>query len=279
MKSKFLLFGTGLLITMLASNVMLSNRSGAIAGRAGDPTSPETCFNGCHMGSSLNSGPGTARITSNIPVEGYEPDSTYTIRARIEQDNITRFGFQVIPFGTSSNEGIGTVALTEDTRTRIRTDGAKQYVTHTTAGTDSTNANTWSFDWTAPAAGSGEVVFYGSFLATNANNNNQGDQVYAITDTIQEAIATSRFADLSTDLSIIPQALEKSIQIEMNLLAATSLEMNVIDLSGRTLFSQTQAVLQGPFRQTISTQGWSTGVYVVILRHERGFTHEKVQIQ
>ena len=53
--------------------------------------------------------------------------------------------------------------------------GTGKYITHKTAGTAGTNSRTWTFDWTAPGIGAGDVTFYGAFLITNSGNNSSGD--------------------------------------------------------------------------------------------------------
>jgi hypothetical protein len=42
----------------------------------------------------------------------------------------------------------------------------------------SPNTRIWTFDWIAPQAGSGDVVFYAAFNASNNNNANTGDLIF-----------------------------------------------------------------------------------------------------
>ena len=43
-------------------------------------------------------------------------------------------------------------------------------ITHTSSGISTTgDSNSWSFDWTAPASGTGDVTFYGAFNAANGD--------------------------------------------------------------------------------------------------------------
>ena len=226
-------------------NETISRRSGAPAGRAGDPPAEITCNNGCHTGAALNSGPATVSISSDIPETGYEPDSTYIITARASQNNITRFGFQVLAFGTEANDAVGTTSLTDETRTQLMTSGSKSYVTHTRDGTDSTNSNTWNFAWKAPATGSGEVVFYGAFVAANANNGNSGDQVYATSDTTTESNLTAIASEILEGHRIYAITAQEKIKIDLEVKEFTYLNVSVIGTNGQKYFQEHKDLFVG----------------------------------
>ena len=279
MKTKPLLLLAFACCFVLFINESLSRRAGAPAGRAGDPPAALSCLNGCHNSFELNSGSGTASIFSNIPETGYQPDSTYTITAKISQSNITRFGFQVLAFGTETNDAVGTTTLIDDTRTRLMPSGSKAYITHTRDGTDSTNSNTWQFAWTAPSEGTGQVVFYGAFVAANANNNNQGDFVYTTSDTTLEGGVTSIEPEVVANHRIYSVPQEQKIRVQIEIEEFTYLNISVFNINGQGYFEEYKELFFGSYDKQVDISSWSAGVYIVSVETNKGRFFEKVIVR
>ena len=150
--SLFLSFVVFSIINLLAPNA-ISNPTGAPAGNSGSPSDGTTCAESCHGGSAVTQ---AGLITSNIPSAGYTPGSTYTITASISGSG--NKGFQVSP---QNNSGALLGSLIAGTGSKIV---STKYVTHSSA--KSSTAATWTFQWIAPAAGTGSVTFYGAFAIT-----------------------------------------------------------------------------------------------------------------
>lgn len=127
----------------------------------------------CHSGV-INSGNSISAINSNIPSSGYVPGQIYTITASISLIGITKFGFELTSEDNSNNK-TGTILVTNSIETQLANNSAA--ITHTASGNTGVNSKIWSFDWQAPATGTGSVEFFGSFVAANNNSNNNGDQV------------------------------------------------------------------------------------------------------
>jgi hypothetical protein len=151
------------------------------AGRTGAPG--ETTCSSCH--GALNNGQATLTI-SGVP-GSYTPGQKYTITVSLARTGSSRWGFELTSLFTTGSAYAGTLAATSNTTT-IVTKSSKNYIVDTTTlGADGTYAGTsngpvsWSFDWTAPAAGSGAVTFYAVGLAANNDGNNDaGDYVYTV---------------------------------------------------------------------------------------------------
>ncbi|MDD2962474.1 MAG: hypothetical protein PHQ65_03100 [Bacteroidales bacterium] len=126
---------------------------GSPAGYTGSPADMKDCQQ-CHGGSSA---PVTNWITSDIPPEGYTPGSVYTITVAVSGSG--RKGFQVSPQNLAGDL-LGT--LINGTGTEIN--GSGKYITQSSSTT--ANPATWSFQWEAPATGTGEVTFYGAFTVS-----------------------------------------------------------------------------------------------------------------
>lgn len=123
---------------------------GAPAGYTGSPGDGHNCTS-CHNGSATTV---SGWITSTIPAEGYTPGTNYTITVTLTGTGTK--GFEVSP-QNASGAVLGTLAA----GTGSKLVGSGQYVTQTSAKTS--NPAVWTFTWTAPAAGTGNVTFYGAF--------------------------------------------------------------------------------------------------------------------
>jgi hypothetical protein len=188
MKKGFLLLFAAIVTIGLinsTSRTAVSNNAGAPAGNTGSPADNKTCAQfGCH--------PGTATaiigaITSDVPVSGYVPGTTYTITASVTDPTISEFGFEISPQDLTGTV-MGTLALADPSRTKF-TGPNNKYITHTTAGTSApSHSNSWTINWTAPAAGTGDVTFYGAFNFSNNNQTQTGDVIHTSTLVIPEEI-------------------------------------------------------------------------------------------
>ncbi len=167
-----------------------------IDGNTGSPSDGNDCTS-CHNQTNMTV---TANITSNIPSSGFISGQTYTITASVSSSGKTKYGFEVSPQNKSNGNIIGAIANINAT-TNIR-NGSK-YITHS----NNNWSGTWSFKWTAPGsatATSGLAAnswyFYGSFLTTNAGNNQGGDNTKDISVTFPEntTVSDSIFASAKT---------------------------------------------------------------------------------
>ncbi len=179
-KAIYLLFTVAGLFFLLTSELMYS--SGSPGGKTGSPGDGGTTCTQCHSGTATAQ---AGWITSDIPADGYEPGQTYTITATGTHPGVGKFGFEL----TSEDAGaskVGTLVVTNATETMLI--NSNNAITHKNAGTTPTgDSKSWSFDWTAPAAGTGEVTFYAAFNAANGNGNNQGDVIYTSTLPVAES--------------------------------------------------------------------------------------------
>lgn len=133
----------------------VSLSTGSPGGKTGSPSDNTDCTQ-CHTVLSTTSA--LTSITSNIPSSGYVPGNTYTITANINALSALN-GFEITCEENNTNLKTGTFFITNPNETQLVNNGAA--VTHTVGGN---NSHTWSFDWEAPIAGTGDVNFYGAFI-------------------------------------------------------------------------------------------------------------------
>ena len=265
MKKKFLPFLLfSLLLTILFFGNVYTNQNGPNAGKSGAPG--ENSCTQCHSGTA-NTGLGSASITSDAPAGEYVPGETYTITSTVDQAGISKFGFQVfVARNTAGNQSLGSVTITNSAETHTKVSGAKRYVTQKTAGTSGSGTRSWSFDWTAPAAGSGDVTFYGAFNATNGNSGTSGDDVYTTSMTLTESTAVS--ADEHTEVPearVFPTYFSETLNLEWEVPTFAPLYIRVLDINGRELYHEKRdaAFVSQPIQ--LQTSGWKSGIYFVTM--------------
>ena len=159
---------------MLSINLAPTRRTGAPG---------ESTCGSCHSGQ-INTGPGS--VSLNAPAD-YRPGETYTLSLSIADSLVPvgRFGFSTTMLD-AANLRAGTVQLTDLLRTSLQTGFVsgqiRQYLGHAQADT----TRHWSWQWTAPPAGTGPVTLYVSAVVANRNTQTTGDRVYNRTFTLPE---------------------------------------------------------------------------------------------
>lgn len=229
--------------------------SGAPSGYCNDPAGGNRNCTGCHSGSAAEQQAGW--ITSDIPETGYVPATTYTITAKANGEGSSTFGFQISPQNSLGNI-LGTLVNTgSETKLTSGTD----YVTHTSSGLSGQDSKTWTFDWTAPEAGSGEVVFYGAFNVSNGNGSTSGDQIKLSTLSVNENASTGiRSVDGIERLSAYPNPVHNFLNVRTPADMAGS-RFIVYDQSGRQVM---EGILDGGTTR-LSADHLAAGTYFIKL--------------
>lgn len=205
------------------------NGSGAPFAKTGSPGDGADCTQ-CHSGTPTNQ---TGLITSTIPGAGYTPGQTYTITANIVSNPTVKFGFEVSPQNTSGTQ-MGTLVVTNSTETQLV--GSGKYITHKTSGTAGTGSRTWTFDWTAPVAGSGAVTFYGAFNKTNNSNTSAGDAIVLSSLTVQENTSTGIVdKNINFKVNVFPNPSSDHFTLSYELMENAKVEAKLISLTGQVV--------------------------------------------
>ena len=157
-------------------------------GIAGYTNSPgETNCRNCHSGHPLNDPTGSITITSDMNNFGYIPGRTYTINVKIIKSGQQIFGIGCeILKADSSNAGTIVVTNTAKTQLKNKTINGKvrTNLCHKTTGGLANDSTTFSFSWTAPAVGAGNVKLYVACNAANNNGSESGDYIYTAVQTL-----------------------------------------------------------------------------------------------
>lgn len=248
MRKSRLVFFTGLtLVGVLSIGSLKSEPNGSPRQASGGPAeSGATCAqSNCHSGPANTV---TDRMTTDIPAEGYTPGTTYNIT--VSFSGTGRKGFMF-----SAQNASGAFKGTP-----IAGSGSKivftNYITHSSA-IFGQNA-TWTFQWTAPAAGTGAVNLYGAFAVTTANTTKQVITVAEKVNTgINEAakeIALSSYVDNS----------EKTLNVAFNLKQQADVNITLVNYNGQVCTQLHAGYLHAGQQQfTSSTQNLKAGVYFI----------------
>ena len=236
---------------------------GPLAGYTGSPHDGKTCdYSGCHNTHSLQSP--QPWISSNVPSQGYSPDSTYTITAKASHLGSTSFGFEISPQSATGAE-LGKL-INSSSSTQIV---AAKYIEQTLYGYQGIDSLIWTFQWKAPVAGTGPVTFYGAFNCGNGNSSAANTYVYPATLTIPEntSAGIQSLADENTSFSIFPNPAKGQCNISYILKNTANVEIDMYGTDGRkitTLLNNT--VNEGEHVQTTSfPEGIKTGMYFIRL--------------
>ncbi len=157
-KSMFLLSFLMMIGIVFFSVQALTFPEGAPVGVTGSPADGKNCTK-CHEGFSATK---DGWIKSNIDSSGYIPGKTYTITVNsIGLNSTKKFGFEISP-QDKVGKLLGKLIVTNETETQLI--GKGKYITHKEDGISATGSKTWKFNWQAPVAGTGDVIFYGAFV-------------------------------------------------------------------------------------------------------------------
>jgi uncharacterized protein (TIGR03437 family) len=139
----------------------------------------------CHRGADANS---DTRGRLTILTREYKPGVRQMIRVMLEHPEAVRWGFQLTArLASNPARAAGTLRQTDLIRVRCgeggpdgNCRGQTEFASHIQASTfvGTRNGVMWEIEWTPPAAGAGEVVFYAAGNAANNSGNTQGDNIY-----------------------------------------------------------------------------------------------------
>lgn len=254
----------------------LADTNGPSAGRTGAPG--ESNCTSCHSGSAQSgSGINTVVMTEGANVvTNYVPGTTYNIAVSMTSSS-SKNGFQIVAL-TSANAQAGTITLIPSTGTQIKNGASgKKYVTHTSTGTAQT---AWAFQWTAPASDVGNVTFYLATNETNNNNSDNGDAIY-LSQHVFGSAAGMEEQSFNNNLEVIYQKNNNSLSVSYNSLKAGESMINLTDLSGKSVFSETIGDTEiGENTKVVKLpSNPEAGIYLVHLNINNTFVSKKVYIQ
>jgi uncharacterized protein (TIGR03437 family) len=177
---------TPLALALAPVSLFAFSINGPPASRTGAPVDGGLTCTMCHLGRAVNSDP-RGRLFVQTVAE-YRPGVTQKVKVVLTHPEARRWGFQLTArLASDPSRKAGTFAPNDavrvrcaDATTNVSCGNLNEFVLHTAVWTAAgqEGGQEWEFDWTPPAAGSGEVIFYVAGNAANNNGNNSGDTIY-----------------------------------------------------------------------------------------------------
>ena len=251
MNKKHFRIGLLTLTISLVAMAVLSNASGPGGDRTGAPGSSGTC-SGCHGGTAVLGGDivvTAVDVASTKTVTSYEPGKKYTIGIKMGGTSL-RKGFHATVLD-ASNKGVGTMN-NPSTGSTTYASGTRTIASHNTPG-----LGVWYFDWTAPATAVGNVTIYAAGVVSNANNNDNGDQVVK-TSLVLTAPVSAVKNESSATLQVYPNPSKDRINFPEELK-----DIQVVSMDGKT-------ILREEIASTMGIESLKNGQYFVVARNAQG---------
>ncbi len=189
-----------------------------------------------------------------------------------------RWGFE-LTFIDDAGDAAGTLSSI-DGNTQVSSAGGRDYGKHTSAGTNpgQTEFNSWMMNWTAPAAGTGDVFIYAMGNAANGNGSSSGDYIYSADAFLEEETTSGvdPFASFAFLNPNYPNPFNPKTSIPFSLEKDSYVRLSIYDARGRLV-----AVLEdGPMNAGSHETRWAgkdsrgqnqpSGVYLARLTGQGG---------
>jgi hypothetical protein len=296
MKKRILLFTA---VAGMATFMMTSGTNGAGNGKGYDCTGAETGLgnvsgcsaSGCH-GTTATTGITVAMEldSAGVATTHYVPGHTYTVKitgTNTTSNSLPIFGFQVscIKGSTTLDTPVnaGTFATTGlPASVRYTAAQAGNFVCNviehgspisaTTGGGATGSTYVESFNWTAPAAGTGTISFWGCLMGCNGDNGRGGDFWNTTQITITER-ATTEVGSVTNEMKVTayPNPTTTNLNVQLNNAQAGTYSLIVSDINGKSIVTDNITVNGTSSTTNINTSNWAAGVYHIVLQKE-GFS-------
>ena len=231
----------------------------------GSPGANSSCA-GCHSG-------GTGATTGAVEIRklstgisgplvtSYMPDTNYIVTVIGNNANLTHFGFQLTALN-STNINAGTFSNLPG-NVHIATVSSKTIVEHATPLAKTNNQYEVMFNWVAPAAGSGNITFYGIINAVNNGGQVSGDKPGNQFTKVLAETTPANVGQLSDNIKIVayPNPVTDKLNLSIGNAKSGAYTINVFDIQGRQVTSQ-RLTSDNSFTTSVNTSSWATGIYI-----------------
>lgn len=285
MKHKFTLLTFSALVAVLLCSYRPGPAHDAGANTTGSDGRTAACGgSGCHSSSlSTNLATTLEFDSAGVPVPSYVPGGTYTVKITATNSTgltLPKFGFQVVSItagsaGGNANVQAGTWSSSLPSSVRNTTTAQSGlpipvieqsgYLSPASGTGSAGTVYTETITWTAPAAGTGDVMFYGTIQAVNNNGNESGDKSQqAAPLTITEAVVAPNGINdptLAGAIRIYPTVTSGTVTIQSTV-AGLSYEVYGTDGALHTHGTMISD------RTTLDLSGLAGGIYLIRMQSQ-----------
>lgn len=264
MKLRFLplLFAASAAYVVFSAN---SNGRGAAGhGNTGAPGETTTC-QGCHGTNIAATVTTVVNDASGTAITAYNPETTYDVVVTVNGSG-ARYGFQCISMKTTGNVPLNTSFSNAGSNVKFSTvtSTSRKYAEHNGAST----TNTFTFKWTAPVAGSGDVKLYTAGIAANGNGQDSGDGANKNIVTLTEAnVGTTAVVAQDFALNVYPNPATDLLNLSFNNAAQEAFTAEIFDVTGNVF----QSVEVSSNATNLNVSNMAAGLYFVRLKNAKGF--------
>lgn len=241
-----------------AGRASTGNEGGTLA--PGDGTYCGTCHTGGNFGTSIDMK--LFEQGTSTEVTSYVPGATYDVEITISTNSApTGYGFQALALKDADNSSINNWinASTASTQLTTTTSG-RQYFEHNSIASD----NVFQAEWTAPAAGEGNVTFYMVGNAVNATSSTAGDEVAANSVTITETLVNSKsLTEVAVQMNLFPNPTVENLTLDFTAAEVKDLTVNIYNQNGQRVLNRNVVAQNGENRLVFSVNDYVSGVYFV----------------
>ncbi|MBM3759875.1 MAG: hypothetical protein FJW36_06470 [Acidobacteria bacterium] len=199
-------------LLMVAPTVMYARSAGSPVRRTGAAIDGGMNCSACHRanGAANSDSRGFVRISA----VNYTPGRKQNVRVDVFHPLATRWGFQLTA-RLASDENRKAGVMTPTTAIQVNCDPSgsapcgtdREFATHVVASTGggANGLRSYVVEWTAPEAGSGDVVLYAAGNGADNGGTNAGDYIYTTSLRLSQAPALAR-PTVSSDSGVAAQA-------------------------------------------------------------------------
>ena len=265
--------------------LFINNSTGPIKvqqkGYTGAPgDQPNTCAT-CHNTGTFASS-ATLQVFDSLgttAVTKYSLGKQYTIRMTITaaSGTPTAYGFQMIDIRKKDSTNVKGFLPKSQQAANIGIDTLiatnRVYAEHNARLT----SNIIDVKWKAPSTDLGNIVFYGAGNAVNSNSSFAGDNGTPSV-SVQLASPTSRVNELAENISIqlSPNPTPSMVSVQIDSKKSKSVKIQVLDLSGRTVISESWNINVGSNQKLLDLNGYAKGAYMIQLIENQDIISKKI---
>ena len=207
------------------------------------------------------------------------PDETYTVKVTISptMGDPNGFGFQILCLNAPVNVDGPEISTWANPSTNAKISTAlntsRTYVEHN--GPSSTNE--FTVEWTAPAAGAGEVTFYSCGNGVNMDGNTTGDAAACNTLTLTEGevLNTGNPDVVKLHTTVFPNPVSEMLYVHVHSPVSGNYALRVLDVTGNTVLVSKEALVSGQNNVPVEIADIPVGIYTVVLEGEGGIALQK----
>ena len=263
-------------------------------GSLANPTGCSLGSGGCHGTTATSTITAALELDSaGVATTHYMPGNTYTVKitgTNGSGSTLPRYGFQIaalkgaVSTATESDGGTwATTGLPATTHIAPPISTPTPYSQLTVAEQSaaivcSGTSFTESFSWTAPAAGTGSVSFWGVVNFVNGNGNADGGDLWNTNHVVINEWTTLSVSSVANNISLkaFPNPVINNLSLQMDNTEAGTYSVQVSDMTGRTILNESIAVNGTSHTSNINTSNWLPGTYNVVI--EKGGNRQVIPV-